>query len=760
MTKTKKTDTKLKETLEDKKMKHDNELFNQKLDKINKPILEIAKKLNDLMEQVEEIEKGTEGKVFESDLDYITRRLKDLSEYNEENFTELKKVAKQIQKKNLQILDSVLNEKQFKEFKKKGKIEVAINGTINEEQKKIVEALNGKFITEKTLLIFPLWIEGGIKQDELKLFQEDFENVSKQVEEKWKLLDKYFQYQSRIIYTNNQVGQIQQLFFVMLPKYQGQELSKDTIDLTNENVFNFFSDIQEKINNAKVDEKTLFELATDTESDYKISFIYDEEKKETRFTFEKGINISGHSIDILNPRIQELEKENKRLQDKLKETEENQKAIEESQHNFKDIKMKTQAISVYKPYTKIFLRSEEITKYFEKWDSVTLPFGLKIENQNEVKYNITKWNYEHTDKDLKYYNACISTQWNLLKNNYPINTFIEEVALYQIYKGDDTFTYKPSTKELEEMKEALLGMNSNQAKMTFEKNYSYLKEKQKLRYTTEGTILPVRYVTYEIEGKNGRKYSKKGYIFSELIPLFSFFNDIGQINTAPLKVESILQNSSMNDEITRVLKELIAQLYYFKSNSKTSQGYERKVYITEEGEELSLKQWNERRIDYKKQNKKLKGYWAYKTRRTIDSLIKDCKFVINKKGGQRIILKEGEEKSLDTKTKQRFIDSIIKFLRESKNIPYTEKGTYIKDFVLYNNKDKIIDEEDYFTEDDKKNLKKEIEEYCQNQMNRRAKNESFTDSEYKKELKKLIQAKEKKEIKRNPTISKIDIYIS
>ena len=30
MTKTKKTDTKLKETLEDKKMKHDNELFNQK----------------------------------------------------------------------------------------------------------------------------------------------------------------------------------------------------------------------------------------------------------------------------------------------------------------------------------------------------------------------------------------------------------------------------------------------------------------------------------------------------------------------------------------------------------------------------------------------------------------------------------------------------------------------------------------------------------------------------------------------------------
>lgn len=344
MTKTKKTDTKSKETLEDEKMKQDNELFNQKLDNINKPILEMANRLNDLMGQLEEIEKETEGKVFESDLDYITRRLKDLSDFNEENFKELKKVAKKIQKKNLEILDSVLNENDFKEFKKKGKIEVAINGAINEEQKKIVEALNGKFITEKTLLIFPLWIEGGIQQDELKLFQEDFENVSKQVEEKRKLLDKYYQYQSRIILTNNQVGKIQELFFDILPKYQGQEL--ETIDLTNENVFNFFSDIQEKINNAKIEEKTLFELATDTESDYKISFVYDEEKKETRFTFEKGINISGHSIDLSNPRIQELEKENKELKEKLEKKEDIQEEIEilsdfkpipiESQYSFND----------------------------------------------------------------------------------------------------------------------------------------------------------------------------------------------------------------------------------------------------------------------------------------------------------------------------------------------------------------------------------------------------------------------------------------
>lgn len=344
MTKTNEVEKKSKETLEDEKMKRDNYLFNQKLDKINKPLIEALERVNDLMKQAEEIEKETEGKVFESDLDYITRRLKELTEYNQENFTGLKKVAKQIQKKNLQILQAVLNENDFKEFKKQGKIEVALNGAINEEQKKIVEALNGKFITEKTLLIFPLWIEGGIKQDELKLFQEDFESVSKQVEEKRKLLDKYYQYQSRIILTNQQVGHIQEAFFETLPKYQGQEL--ETIDLTNENVFNFFSDIQEKINQASVNEKTLFELATDTESDYKISFIYDEEKQETRFTFEKGINTSGHAIDLSNPRIQELEKENKELKEKLEKQENIQEEIEilsdfkpipiENQYSFND----------------------------------------------------------------------------------------------------------------------------------------------------------------------------------------------------------------------------------------------------------------------------------------------------------------------------------------------------------------------------------------------------------------------------------------
>lgn len=535
MTKTKKTDTKLKETLEDEKMKKDNELFNQKLDKINKPILEMVKELNDLMKQVEEIEKGTEGKVFEPDLDYITRRLKDLSEYNEENFTELKKVAKQIQKKNLQILDSVLNEKQFKEFKKKGKIEVAINGAINEEQKKIVESLNGKFITEKTLLIFPFWIEGGIKQDELKLFQEDFENVSKQVEEKRKLLDKYYQYQSRIILTNNQVGQIQALFFDILPKYQGQELSKDTIDLTNENVFNFFSDIQEKINNAKIEEKTLFELATDTESDYKISFVYDEEKKETRFTFEKGINISGSAIDILNPRIQELEKENKELKKKLQKQEEPEEI--EILSDFKPIPIDKQITFTNK------LANIGSKLNNGKWAELTNQGGKSKKMKNLVEKVFVENGEMKTSKPLTDFDILIlDTIYTLLQEN---KYFDIQMIKKHLIKREERHRMKLD-KDIEQSIEKLrITFIEIQSPVELEKTYKKPFDKMGIRET----ILPLREF-YVIKG--GQK--KKVFAFTNVSIYFLYAEAKGQLMTKESKYLEVKIGKKGKNELVLIDK--------------------------------------------------------------------------------------------------------------------------------------------------------------------------------------------------------------
>ena len=135
---------------------------------------------------------------------------------------------------------------------------------------------------------------------------------------------------------------------------------------------------------------------------------------------------------------------------------------------------------------------------------------------------------------------------------------------------------------------------------------------------------------------------------------------------------------------------------------------------------MTPKEWNEQNIESKKDNSKnfLKGYWKYITRRSVDSLIKDCKFT--KKNGE--ILNAYNEKTLDRKTYSRFIDSVITFLRYSKDVTYGQ-DKYIKDFILYDKQGHIVKDSDYTTENERQKMKN-------------------------------------KTIKRNPSIDKIDIVIT
>ena len=298
----------------------ENKLFNLKLDKLDKSFIETMEILSLLIKETKEDETQKNNKKLEFNIKKISHTIKELTEYNLKNFEKLKRITNEIKQKNNKILKKLLTEKDFKEYRKKGKIEIIINGEITDKQKKIVKNLNGKFITEKTLLVFPLWIKGGIIKEEAILLQKNFEYISKQVEEKRQMLEKCYQYQSRIILVNQKIEMIKGISFSIFPKPQEIEIGK--IDFTNDNIYEFFSNIHENINNVKINEKELFILTTDIETDYKILFQYDEEKQETRFTFEKGINISGHSIDLSNPRIQELEKENKELKEKLQAQEE------------------------------------------------------------------------------------------------------------------------------------------------------------------------------------------------------------------------------------------------------------------------------------------------------------------------------------------------------------------------------------------------------------------------------------------------------
>lgn len=640
-----------------------------------------------------------------------------LGNMNKTFFEELQQLAERIEQKTKELLQINFSNEEIEKMFNGTKLDYQFKIADYEKKKENIEIwkktlkkVDNNFVADNFFLMLSSFIVDiqDLKKEES---EENFDTLfwaESLMSEKDDLIHDFDKLEEQIEENNRKIGELGREVIQNFAKRKELEINGkmqevEMIDLTDSR--NNSLKILEHTSKAMIDEIELFKLNDKTRLQLKV-FIDTIQEKENFFL---KLSIKGEPNYF--SKYYSIE-EKKTESDKTKD--------------FKDIKMKTQAISMYKPTQIIFLEGEEISKIYKEQAIVTIPFGLKIENENEVTYQITNLNYEQSDKDLRFFNACISAQWNLIKNKYPINTFIEESTLYQIYIGDTSFTYRPKKKELEKMHDSIMGMNSNQAKMQFEPSYNHLTNEQKIKYIDEGTILPVRYKTIEIEKKNGQKYSKKGYVFESIIPLFSFMNELKLINTAPLQIESVLKSSQMNDEITRILKEEIAQLYYFKSRNKknnTQNGFKRKVFVTEEGKELTPKEWNEKNIESKRENKKnfVKGYWKYIARRTIDSMIKDCKFTTT--NGE--ILNAYNEKSIDRKTYSRFIDSVITFLRYSKDISYGQ-DKYIKDFILYDKQGKIVKDSDYTTENERQKQEKS----------------------------------KKKTIKRNPSIDKIDIVIT
>ena len=181
------------------------------------------------------------------------------------------------------------------------------------------------------------------------------------------------------------------------------------------------------------------------------------------------------------------------------------------------------------------------------------------------------------------------------------------------------------------------------------------------------------------------------------IPLFEILKMTGRFASLPLEMDSYLTDSTKNNEVTRNLKTIIANLNYYKTNpqmkkDKTKRNFfeyyfegtktgETKRQIFEPFEAMQLLK-----------EKKIVGQWKYKTTRTIDSIAKDCKFDDERGIG---IPKEWK----DNKEKPLFVDSIIYYLRKAK------EDKNIEDFVLYTTKDRIVKDEDYITKNEKRQQK-------------------------------------------------------
>ena len=184
MTKTNEVEKKSKETLEDEKMKRDNDIFRKKLQE-HKDFFEATEKIIELSERAM---KEENRKIQQVKLESFLEEIQTLKTINKDNFRKMMNLVKQIEKINSEIQDLLMNEKDKETLEKTGKIEEHIKCTLKEGQRKTIETLNGKFITEKLLLAIPYMIE-GIETNTLKFFREDFDLLSDKTEEKRKLID-------------------------------------------------------------------------------------------------------------------------------------------------------------------------------------------------------------------------------------------------------------------------------------------------------------------------------------------------------------------------------------------------------------------------------------------------------------------------------------------------------------------------------------------------------------------------------------------
>ena len=198
------------------------------------------------------------------------------------------------------------------------------------------------------------------------------------------------------------------------------------------------------------------------------------------------------------------------------------------------------------------------------------------------------------------------------------------------------------------------------------------------------------------------------------IPLFEILKMTGRFAQLPLEMDSYLTDSTTNNEVTRNLKTIIANLNYYKSNSQMKKDKTKRNFLeyyfegTKEGE-TKKRIFEPFEAMQLLKEKKLIGQWKYKTTRTIDSIAKDCKFDEERGVGD---IKEWK----NNKERPRFVDSIVEYLKKAK------KDKNIDDYILYTTKDKIVKNESYITENEKRNQKNKNKVMGKNTKKKQTKN--------------------------------------
>lgn len=655
-----------------------------------------------------------------------------LKEENLKNYKKIKSIIKKIQTLNNVILKTMIAEEDFKQFKKEGKIHFTLNQKINKKELQQLEIFNGQFISEKILMTIP-YITGGITEDTLKYFNEDFEALEEITKKRNKYQEQFYSLYNKISETNKELSKIRDSFFEELPRtnYFDEEegIEKNTIDLTNANTLEKFRELMTELNEAIVDEIEMFEMTRIINSQYKIDFKYDEKTQTFDFLFTKDLNLTNKYLDISNPRIKELEKEIKRLQDKLKKTEEPEEILE---YTSIATQQKNKLMTTEKIVPQLFMLGDKIKE--------KISFDLSGDSEDNFIVNCIMEQYpiQFTTGTFQTLESLMTIQNYYEKNGLqiPRNPFTTKDIVY-LNKGGKVSKY--TNKDIEETNEEIMSLMSaigrlditdfmlqyyglseetivNENKAIFdsiqtEKEYNKKLDeirKRKMEELPEENKFPLDKIKKISELKNFVNLSgidiqyqdekvpndTMWYFRDERpIPLFDFIKMTGRYTMLPLVMDSYLTDSQTNNEITRTLKNVIANLRYYKNNKNRKQRMWQSFYYEGrlEGQKKdSIFSPTEAMIHIK--NKEIVGKWKYQAIRTIDSLAQEMKF-----DDTRTIGTEKEWKNKMEKT--RFIDSIVDYLRKAK------EDKIISDFKLYSDKEKVFNEENYITENGRRRQK-------------------------------------------------------
>lgn len=491
-----------------------------------------------------------------------------------------------------------------------------------------------------------------------------------------------------------------------------------------------------------------------------------EEKLKKRFEEIEAFILSYEDIFKLkyNDILKLLLNDNSRAYEILKdkEIEESYQEIVESEEGLKELEediftkyepiskqsKQNKLITTEKIVPQLFLQGNKITEQFEafkegKIQKVAFDLSGDSEDNFIVEVIMNQYPIEFTTGTFQTLESLMTIQ-NFFENdktnqgrvtNIPFST--KDIIF--LNKGGKVSKYTP--KDIEETNQEILSLMSaiGQIDITeYMKKYNEQRsDEEKISIEAIKKISALQNFVYlkgiNVEYKDNKIPNDTIWYFTDSKPIaiFEFIKLTNRYTLLPLEMDSYLTDNQINNEITRAMKGIVANLRYYKTQKKKKQKifqdyyYEGSIVKDEEGNPIKnpkteIFKPEEAYIHIRKGD--IVGKWKFRATRTIDSLAYEMKF-----DNERTINTEKEWKN--NKEKPRFIDSIVEYLRQAK------QSNIIDDFLLYTDKEKVIKEEDYITEGQQRNER------------------------IKKKMKGTFDPSKRQISKRNPSIYKIAIII-